>query len=223
MAKTRLIFKTQNPSKIKYIVGVDEVGRGPLAGPVAIGAVLFEVRKFQGDKFFLPKNTQNFLGARDSKQLSPAARETWFEKIRHGRREGVLDFRVAFVGAAKVDTCGLTHSISLAMRRVLDRLSLNPSQTLILLDGGLKAPEHFLFQRTIIGGDRTEPIISLASIAAKVLRDRKMCKLAKIYPEFGFEKHKGYGTSFHIKKIRQNGLCDLHRRSFVKNFTENFA
>ncbi len=205
----RLIFKTQKPSQIKYIVGVDEVGRGPLAGPVAVGAMVFAVGK-------LPKN---FRQARDSKQLSPDARDEWFKKIRIGQRDGLLDFRVAFVGAEKVDTHGLTHSISLAMRRALDRLNLNPSQTLILLDGGLKAPEYFLFQETISGGDRLEPIISLASIAAKVLRDRKMCKLAKIYPEFGFEKHKGYGTSFHIKKIRENGLCDLHRRSFVKNFT----
>jgi len=209
----RLNFKTQKlhssnysaKKPIKYIVGVDEVGRGPLAGPVAIGAVLFEAGK-------VPKD---FLLAKDSKQLSEQNRELWFRKIMKAKRAGVLDFCTAFVGAEKVDTLGITNALSLAIQRALARLEINPANTLILLDGSLRAPDHFLFQQTIIGGDRKEPIISLASIGAKVLRDKKMCRLAKIYPQFGFEQHKGYGTSFHIETIKKIGLCDIHRRSFV--------
>lgn len=199
------IFGTIQPNKIKFIVGIDEVGRGPLAGPVAIGAVLFRADRIP----------EHLLGARDSKQLSPDARELWFGKIREARRNGDLDYRVAFVGAPLIDRDGIVPSLNLAMRRTLERLSPHPRQTLILLDGGLKAPEHFLFQQTIIGGDRTEPIISLASIAAKVLRDRKMTRLAREFPEFGFEIHKGYGTKLHRERIREYGPCELHRRSFI--------
>lgn len=205
-------IKEKIPEKLKYIVGVDEVGRGPLAGPVAVGALVF---KISDERTFLPAV---FRDARDSKELSPLARERWFKKIHLARRNGELDLRVAFVGAKKIDDLGITRSVSLAIRRAIRRLGVDPRYTLVLLDGGLKAPEHFLFQKTIIGGDRREPIISLASIAAKVLRDKKMCRLAKLYPEFGFEKHKGYGSSFHIKKIKEKGICELHRRSFVKNF-----
>lgn len=205
--KTQKLYSSNYSAKkpIEYIVGIDEVGRGPLAGPVAIGAVLFEVGK-------VPKD---LLLAKDSKQLSEQNREMWFSKIMKARRARALDFCTAFVGADRVDALGISHALSLAIRRALNRLKVNPANTLILLDGSLKAPEHFLFQQTIVGGDRKEPIISLASIGAKVLRDRKMCRLAKVYPEFGFEQHKGYGTSFHIKKIRKIGLCDIHRRSFV--------
>lgn len=180
------------------------MGRGPLAGPVAVGAVVFPA-----------KVTRDFLAARDSKQLSPAARGEWFEKIRAAKRAKILDFQVSFVSAAIIDRQGIAAAIRLALARSLARLNLDPSQTLVLLDGSLRAPEHFLFQETIIGGDRSEPIISLASIAAKVLRDRRMVRLAREFPEYGFDIHKGYGTATHISALKKHGPSELHRLSFI--------
>jgi ribonuclease HII len=194
-------------AKIKYLVGIDEVGRGPLAGPVAIGAVLFDTKKIPS----------KLLSARDSKALTPIAREIWFQKIKAARIAQELDYRVAFVGQEIIDEKGIMYALRTAIARALSRLALPPQETMILLDGGLRAPEHFIFQQTIIGGDRKEPIISLASITAKVLRDRKMWRLAEEFPHFGFEEHKGYGTRFHIKQLKKYGPCELHRRSFIKN------
>lgn len=202
-----ITFRTQRPKSIKYIVGIDEVGRGPLAGPVAVGAMVFR-----------GKIPREFLAARDSKQLSPAARDEWFRKIRAAQRNGVLDFKISFVSAELIDRKGIAPAVRLALARTLGRLTLDPSHTLVLLDGSLRAPDHFLFQETIIGGDRTEPIISLASIAAKVLRDRKMTRLAREFPEYGFDIHKGYGTAAHIAALKKHGPSPLHRRSFIRNF-----
>lgn len=200
----RITLRTQRPKSIKYIVGIDEVGRGPLAGPVAVGAIVFRSQ--------IPRE---FLAARDSKQLSPAARDEWFTKIRAAQRASVLDFKISFVNASIIDRKGIAPAVRLALARALGRLNLDPSRTLVLLDGSLRAPDHFLFQETIIGGDRTEPIISLASIAAKVLRDRRMTRLARDFPQYGFDIHKGYGTAAHIKALKKHGPSKLHRRSFI--------
>lgn len=187
------------------------MGRGPLAGPVAIGAVVFKAKHGRD----LPAE---FLAARDSKQLTHEKREEWYGRIKAAREKGVLDYRVAFVSAAQIDKQGIVPALNLAMRRALARLDLDPTHTLVLLDGSLYAPEHFLFQQTIVGGDRSEPIISLASIAAKVLRDRKMSRLAREFPRYGFEIHKGYGTGAHIKALKKHGPSEVHRRSFIKSF-----
>lgn len=196
----------------KFIVGVDEVGRGPLAGPVAVGACLISVLKIK--KLV---NEGFFKGIRDSKKLSERKREEWLGRIDERKKKGDLDCGIAFVSNKMIDTKGISYSLRLAIKKSLKKLKADPLKTMVLLDGGLKAPEEFNFQKTIIKGDEKKPIISLASIAAKVARDRKMILYSKKFPQYGFEIHKGYGTAFHCRKIRENGLSKLHRRSFCKN------
>ncbi len=201
-------FRTaQKLPSIKYIVGIDEVGRGPLAGPIAVGAVLV--------KNDFPKSF--FRDVRDSKDLTPLGRAIWFEKIKAARREAILEYRVSFVSSRLVDNLGISRVTRLAIKRSLSKLGINPEESFILLDGGLKAPREFLYQKTIIGGDEKEPIIGLASIAAKVMRDRRMERLSLAYPGFDFHVHKGYGTKRHISLIRKLGPCEIHRRSFIGN------
>lgn len=204
-------MKNKNKNKFQYIVGIDEVGRGPLAGPVAVGACLISVSKI---KSLQAKGF--FKGIKDSKKLSEKKREEWLEKIKELKSEGDLDYHISFVSNKIIDKKGISHCLKLAMKNSLKKLKVNPLKTMILLDGGLKAPEEFIFQKTIIKGDEKEPIISLASIAAKVARDRKMVGYSKKFSQYGFEIHKGYGTALHRRKIRENGLSKLHRKSFCK-------
>lgn len=190
---------------MKYIIGIDEAGRGPLAGPVAIG-VAFVKADFN---FTLLK------GVRDSKKLSEKQREEWFEKIKIWRKKKILDFKVSLIGAKIIDEKGISHAIRKGIASCLKRLEANPENSKVLLDGSLKAPVIFKNQTTIIGGDDKEPIISIASIAAKVTRDRKMKRLAILYPKYQFEVHKGYGTALHCQLLRQHGASEIHRQSFI--------
>ncbi|MBI2476512.1 MAG: ribonuclease HII [Candidatus Taylorbacteria bacterium] len=197
---------------VKYLVGIDEVGRGPLAGPVCIGVCVVSQRmRRHALKFFKDERVL------DSKKLDTERREEYFQKIKEAAEKGRLDFRTSFVGHAVIDKRGLAYAIRLAVKRSLGKLSLAPNECRLLLDGGLKGPAAFRRQQTIIDGDETEPLIALASIVAKVRRDRRMIKLAKLYPAYGFEKHKGYGTRAHYKALKKNGPSAVHRRSFLKN------
>ncbi len=191
------------------LVGIDEAGRGPLAGPIAVG--VFAVTS----KDVLRK----FRGVKESKQLSEADREEWFAKIRQFQREGIVDFAVSFCGASVIDDRGLTwvtrSSMDRALKRLEDRSFILPHSR-ILLDGSLYAPARFTNQLTIIDGDAKEAIIALASICAKVLRDRMMKSLAREYEGYGFDVHKGYGTKAHYAAIKKHGLSPIHRRSFLR-------
>ncbi len=193
----------------KYIIGIDEVGRGPLAGPVAVGAVAVP-RGF---------DEKLFAGIKDSKKLSPELRQMWFKKIKTLAADRKLSYTVSFVSSQKIDSWGLTKAISTALERSVSKLAVNPTDCLVLLDGGLKAPAIFKHQKTIIKGDEKEPVISMASIMAKVLRDRKMVEFSKQYPQYGFEVHKGYGTKKHIAAIKEKGMCPIHRRLFLRKFS----
>ncbi|MEK7568744.1 MAG: ribonuclease HII [Patescibacteria group bacterium] len=211
----------------KYIIGVDEVGRGPLAGPVAIGVVRLKVEQVKYKKEWA-------LGFRDSKKLSPKAREEWLVKIEEARSEGWLEYAVAFVAPSVIDKKGITHAIRTALSRALKKVDPAPDlvksptglfqhstfdipySARILLDGGLRAPAHYTNQQTIIRGDEKELVIALASIVAKVTRDRRMVALAKKFPAYGFEKHKGYGTRAHYEAIKKHGIIPHHRKSFLK-------
>lgn len=203
------------PEKYKHIIGIDEVGRGPLAGPVAIGVVKLKVES-------LKVNTKLAKGFRDSKKLSPKAREAWLVKIDEARSEGWLEYAVAFVSPNVIDKKGLSYAIRAAIARALDSVQLGSEapklgEEMVLLDGGLHAPAHYPHQETIIKGDEKELAIALASIVAKVARDKKMVALAKKFPEYGFEKHKGYGTRAHYEAIKKHGITPHHRKSFLKN------
>ncbi len=198
----------------KYLIGIDEVGRGPLAGPVAVGACLIEA---SAEKSF----AKDFSAIRDSKQLSPEKREEWFDTIRAQQKAGKLDFAVTFVSAKEIDENGIAPAIRKALaaslRKTMKAKNAKPEECSIFLDGSLYAPKEFIHQETIIKGDQKVKLISAAAVAAKVLRDRKMKALAKRYPEYGFEIHKGYGTKIHREAILTNGICPLHRQSFLAN------
>jgi ribonuclease HII len=221
--------------KYKYIIGIDEAGRGPIAGPVAVGAVLFEKNEYKkfkkdvcgkrsvlkeersdGERSVLEEQTHTIL--KDSKKLSEKKREKWFEKIKENKN---IRYIVRFTNAEQIDKFGIVKAINNALKRALIKLKVNPKQCLVLLDGGLMAPREFKNQKTIIKGDEKEPIISLASIVAKVSRDRYIVKLSEKYPEYGFDRHKGYGTKVHYEKLGKYGLCNIHRRSFLKNSAIN--
>ncbi len=194
--------------KPKYIIGIDEVGRGPLAGPVATG--VFCVKK--------DFNFKKLLGIRDSKKLTPEKRECFFEKILELEEKGEVEFSVSYVSAKEIDKNGISPAIKKALNNSLNKLNKDPKECSIFLDGGLYAREEYKRQKTIIKGDDKIKVISCASVVAKVLRDRLMCKLAKKYPKYGFEIHKGYGTKKHCESIRKNGICPEHRKCFLKNF-----
>lgn len=193
---------------MRTIIGVDEAGRGPLAGPVSVGVVL------------APANftiTEMFPGVADSKLISEKKREELFALLERAHLEGDVRYVVALASASDIDVKGISASIRDAVGEALLTLSPDPASSQVLLDGSLRAPSIYE-QKTIIGGDRTEPIISLASIAAKVVRDRYMQDAARHFPGYGFEVHKGYPTKGHKEAIRALGLCTLHRRSYRCTF-----
>jgi ribonuclease HII len=189
---------------IQCIIGIDEAGRGPLAGSVAVGAVLVP----------LDFDLSIIKGVRDSKKLSEKARENIFENVRELTESSLLRFAVATSSSAYIDSHGIVPAIKRALAETLSRFEVDPNNCRVLLDGSLSAPAEYIHQETIIRGDDIEPIISLASIMAKVTRDRFMRKTAAKYPAYGFETHKGYGTLAHRRAIAEHGLSDIHRASF---------
>ena len=198
--------------QIKWMIGIDEAGRGPLAGPVAVGALCVQ-KDF--DWRLIP-------GVTDSKKLSHKNREAIFMRARQLQKEGELSYKVSMVSASVIDRVGITRAVQLGINRALIRLSKHRGQipvtgrTCVKLDGLLKAPPEFKNQKTIIKGDQTEKVIGLASIMAKVTRDRYMIRMSKAWPYslYGFEIHKGYGTKKHLDCIRKYGSCPIHRLSF---------
>ncbi len=195
---TRLVYdKTMK----HFVVGIDEVGRGPLAGPITVAAMI-KPRRFVWKNF------------KDSKKLSPKKREEFFLKFK------TIPHAVASVSNTLIDRLGIAAAARMAVGRCLKKIATNYELSTInfrvLLDGSLYAPRSYKNQQTIIKGDETIPVIAAASIIAKVHRDRLMRRMHKKYPEYGFAVHKGYGTRAHQAAIRTHGLCDLHRKSFCR-------
>lgn len=199
--------------KTRYIVGIDEAGRGPIAGPVAVGifCVSRTIFEYHGKALF--------TGARDSKKLSVTEREAWYTKLKKWKKEGTADFAVCFCSAKMIDKKGIVSAIRSAMMQGLKKLSLDPKDVTVLLDGSLYAPKAYRYQKTIIGGDDKELVISLASIAAKASRDARMMRLAKKCPGYGFDVHKGYGTKAHYAAIKKEGVSEYHRHTFLRRFS----
>jgi ribonuclease HII len=158
---------------------------------------------------------------KECKQLSEPKREKWFAKILQAQLSGLVNFCVTFQSEKVIDSKGLTFAIKNALKCSLDDLEIKTSECRVLLDGGLKAPVKFKDQKTIIKGDEKEMVIALASICAKVLRDRKMREFGKKHQNYGFEDHKGYGTNAHYEAIVKYGLLPIHRRSFLKELLGN--
>jgi len=203
----------------KYIIGIDEAGRGPIAGPVAVGGCMISHLAVQplSDELL-----ERFMRGKlkDSKKLSEKKREEIFDWMQEQQKSGKLGFVVSMGSSETIDKVGIVPTISKALSKVLTTLAKGrEGEVLVKLDGGLKAPEIFKHQETITKGDENEVAISLASIAAKVTRDEYMKKLGKEYnkknKEYGFEKHKGYGTKAHYEALKKHDVCDEHRRSFI--------
>ena len=207
---------------IEWHIGIDEVGRGPLAGPVAVGVVLVPA---DFDWALVP-------GVTDSKQLSEGRRSEIAAAIAALPEESQLRYAVAMTSARVIDQIGIVPAIQRALNRGLTRCTahrtalhhplttpIDWSRVLVKLDGGLRAPEYCCCQETIIKGDAREPVIGAASIVAKVARDTYMCQLAKRsdYSPYNFAAHKGYGTQAHRAAIATYGLSDIHRHSYCQN------
>ncbi len=179
-----------------------------MAGPVAVGIVKvrhgFNIKK-------------HFPGVNDSKQLTEDQREELYELMTIFARIGHISFCVRFASHLYIDKFGITRAVRRSINSGVRALAPEPKGIQILLDGLLHAPIEYK-QETIIRGDASEPVISLASIAAKVERDRRMHKLAKKYPGYGFEQHKGYGTKGHYSAIDKFGLSEVHRKTYCKGY-----
>ncbi len=203
-----------------FIIGIDEAGRGPLAGPVSVGVFMAPKNK----RGWLLKNIfQNKL--RDSKKLSPAERYTIYRTLSDLKKNQTINFFVSHISNKIIDRIGISKAVQKGINKGLEKLEIKNYKSEILsktnglkivLDGLLKAPPEFKNQKTIIKGDEKDIFIACASIVAKVERDRLMTKLAKKYPTYGFEIHKGYGTAKHTTLIRKLGLSSLHRTTFCK-------
>ena len=183
-----------------YICGIDEAGRGPLAGPVVAGAVI------------LPKD-DDILYLNDSKQLSAAKRDELFDII----KEKALSYGIGIVSHDRIDEINILQATYEAMRSAINQLDPKPD---ILLNDAVTIPLVDITQVPIIKGDAKSVSIAAASIIAKVTRDRLMEEYAKEYPQYGFEKHKGYGSKEHIEAIKKYGPCEIHRKTFIKNFID---
>lgn len=185
-------------SDCTYICGIDEVGRGPFAGPVVAGAVI------------LPKDDP-ILYLNDSKKLSEKKREVLYDEI----MERAVATGIGIVSPARIDEINILQATYEAMREAVSKLSREPD---LLLNDAVTIPEMTIMQVPIIKGDAKSVSIAAASILAKVTRDRLMIEYDKILPEYGFAGHKGYGSKEHIAAIQKYGPSPIHRRTFIKNF-----
>lgn len=183
------------------LCGVDEAGRGPLAGPVCAAAVI------------LPKHLQ-IPGLGDSKKLTDKKRRELFPVI----QQQAIAYGIGFASEQEIDEINILQATFLAMRRALDQLSVRPD--LALIDGN-RETDFGLPVRTVVKGDSLSANIAAASILAKVSRDDVMLKLAQDYPQYGFDIHKGYGTKAHYQALRDFGPCPIHRRTFLRKFYGN--
>jgi ribonuclease HII len=190
--------------KISHIIGIDEAGRGPLAGPVAVGVVAVP-KDFDWD---------TIPGVNDSKKVTEKNREAIFLRAHQLRRQHEVHFSVALVSAAVIDRIGIVPSVSRAIIRGLATLDLDCNEVEVRLDGLLHAPQEYRYQETIIKGDEKEKVIGLASILAKVTRDRLMRRLGMLYPSYNFHAHKGYATRKHREVLSILGFSPIHRRSY---------
>ncbi len=182
------------------ICGVDEAGRGPLAGPVYAAAVVLE-------------KGQIIEGVNDSKKLSEKKREMLFDKI----IAECKDYSIAYATEKEIDEINILNATFLAMRRAVEGLKVKPD--LALIDGN-RCPKLDIDEKAIVKGDANSISIAAASILAKVSRDRFMLEMAKKYPEYNFEKHKAYGTKAHYEALDKYGPCEIHRKTFLKKWFE---
>lgn len=184
----------------KVIAGVDEAGRGPLAGPVVAAAVAID------DSFEITPDLEKVA---DSKKISAKTREALFSHI----KEHALSVKISVVSNLVIDKINILQASFLAMKNAIAKLDLNPD--FVLIDGKMKVPDLKIPQEAIIDGDAKVFAIAAASIIAKVSRDYLMTEFDKEYPDYNFAKHKGYGTKMHMEALEEHGPCPIHRFSFA--------
>lgn len=195
---------------MRYQIGIDEAGRGALAGPVCVGIVLMP-ETFDWREVFALITKRGNPRLRDSKKLTAQQREILYEYI---TAHGALRHAFALVEAETIDSIGISNAAREAAARALGSLSVSPERVKILLDAGLSVSREWE-QESFVKGDERIPVIALASIIAKVSRDRHMDQLALTHSDYGFEQHKGYGTRAHYQAIHAHGMSAEHRRTFV--------
>lgn len=195
----KLKFEKQYQQKgYKMIAGCDEAGRGPLAGPVVVASVIMPIDDL-------------IDGVDDSKKLTEKKRDELFDKI----IEKAIDYKISIVSEKVIDEINILQATKQGMEECINGLKIKPDFALIDAVKGLNLVCEFL---PLIKGDYLSYSIGCASILAKVTRDRLMVEMAQIYPEYSFEKHKGYGTKTHIEAIKKYGKCPIHRDTFIKHF-----
>ena len=199
LEKLKEIEKALNLKGFNKICGIDEAGRGPLAGPVVVSAVI------------MPHDSM-IEGVNDSKKVSEKKREKLYDEITNN----AIAWGVAIIDQKEIDDINILNATKKGLTEALKQLSEKPD--IILVDALTGIDTLGIPYQSIIKGDAKSYSIAAASIIAKVTRDRIMREWDEIYPEYGFEKHKGYGTKAHIEVIKNNGICPIHRKSFVKNF-----
>lgn len=184
---------------IELIAGIDEAGRGPLAGPVVVGAIIMDPNSF-------------IEGVNDSKKISESKREKLYEQITNE----AIAWSVGIVTEKEIDELNILNATKKALSRAIEGLEKRPDR--ILVDALENIDTKGIPYTSVIKGDAKMYSISAASIIAKVTRDRIMREYDEVYPQYGFAKHKGYGTAAHIAAIKEHGPCPLHRKTFIKNF-----
>jgi ribonuclease HII len=194
-ARPRTLQQAFDWDPVGLLAGVDEAGRGPLAGPVVAAAVILD-------------DARRIRGLADSKQLTPLQRERLFDQI----MDKALCCSVAQASVEEIDRLNILHATMLAMKRAVEGLRLRPAK--VLVDGN-RLPQIDLLAEAIVGGDAKVKAISAASILAKVHRDRLCRELHAEFPQYGFDSHKGYGTAEHLRALREHGACRHHRRFFA--------
>ncbi|MBQ7879597.1 MAG: ribonuclease HII, partial [Clostridia bacterium] len=200
-AEEKLLYERALQAKgVRYIAGVDEVGRGPLAGPVVCAAVVMPLDE-----------SELIVGVDDSKKLSEKKREDLAEKI----KQKALCYTIIEIDEKTIDEINILEATKLGMKRAIESLKIPPE--IVLTDGNMTI-DITVPQKSVIHGDALSYSIGAASIVAKVYRDHLMDEYAKTYPAYAFEKNKGYGTAAHIQAIKEQGLCPIHRRTFTKKF-----
>jgi ribonuclease HII len=191
---------------MKWVIGIDEVGRGPLAGPVSVCAVAMSEKDYKN-------MTWGILN--DSKQMTAKNREFWNKEAEELEKQGKIRIALTSKTAKTIDAQGIAVCIRGCIAENLKKLDIDPKDCRVLLDGSLKAPAEYKNQQTIIKGDSKEKIISLASVVAKVARDAYMVLQHKKFPHYGWERNKGYGTREHRIAIKKKGVTILHRNSYL--------
>jgi ribonuclease HII len=189
------------------VIGIDEVGRGPVAGPVTVAAFLIKLNHYDSVR-------NQLLDITDSKKLTEKKREYFAGIIKDLKKQGFLDVVITSVSARDIDERGIVAALRAATKTSLTKITREIQHPFVYLDGSLVAPLEYE-QETIIKGDAKNWLISAASVVAKVARDHLMVEYGKQFPGYGFENHKGYGTKAHYEAIKKRGVLDIHRKTWI--------